>query len=201
MRPFLTLVSYLFHPIFIPVAGTLAYFFITPKYSPIEVQSGNILPVFILTVIIPVICFLILRNLGVVHTVFLQGRKERLYPLIIYLVLYLMVLLKVIPNSYTPELYYFFLGLIAATGACIVALVFRVSCSLHMVGLGGLLMYLIALSIHFETNITLALSLLVLVTGLTATARLYLKAHGKTQLLIGFFIGFLAQLLTLRYWL
>jgi len=201
MRKFLAFISYLFHPVFIPFAGTLCYFLITPKYTPLEVQSGNILPVFILTVIIPIISFLILRNLGLARTVFLPGREERLYALLIYLGLLVMVLVKVIPNSYTPELYYFFGGLITATGATLLALVLRVNCSLHMVGLGSLLMFLIALSIHFETNITLALSLVTLFTGLTATSRLYLRARGRAQVLIGFIIGFLAQLLTLQFWL
>jgi hypothetical protein len=201
MREFLTLIAYLFHPIYIPFAGTVTYFLITPKYTPLEVQGGNILPVFILTVIIPIISYLILRNLGLVHSVFLQRRSERIYPLLINLVLLFMVLLKVIPNSFTPELYYFFVGLIVANGACLLALLFKVKCSLHMVGMGSLLMFLIALSIHFETNVTLAISIITLAAGLTATSRLYLKAQGRPQLLIGFFIGFLTQLFTLRFWL
>lgn len=201
MRQFLKIISYLFHPLIIPFAGTVTYFLVTPKYTPLEVQSGNILPIFILTVIIPIISFLILRNLGLVKTVFLAERSERLYPLIINFGLLLMVVLKVIPNSFTLELYYFFVGLIAATAAALLVLFFKVKCSLHMLGMGSLLMFLFALSIHFETNITLAISLFTIATGLTATARLYLKAHSWSELLIGFFIGFLTQLFTLRYWL
>lgn len=201
MRAFLTIIAYLFHPLFIPFAGTVIYFLVTPKFSPLEMQSGNILPVFILTVIIPIISFLILRNLGLVQSIFLTRRTERTYPLLINLGLLVMVLLKVIPNSYTIELYYFFVGLIAATTASLLALLFRVNCSLHMTGMGSLLMFVLALSVHFETNITLAISLLTLAAGLTATSRLYLKAHGRSEVLIGFFIGFLSQLFTLRYWL
>ncbi len=201
MRQSLKIISYLFHPLFIPFAGTVTYFLVTPKYTPLEVQSGNILPIFILTVIIPIISFLILRNLGLVKTVFLADVSERVYPLLINIGLLLMVVIKVIPNSFTIELYYFFVGLIAATAAALMALLFKVKCSLHMLGMGSLLMFLFALSIHFETNITLAISLFTLLTGLTATSRLYLKAHGWTELLIGFFIGFLTQLFTLRYWL
>lgn len=201
MRLFLTWLAYLFHPIFIPFAGTICYFIVTPKYSPMELQSGNGLPIFILTVIIPIISFLILKNLGLVKSIFLPGIKERTYPLIINLGLLAMVLIKVIPNSYTIELYFYFVGLIIATGACLIALFFGLKCSLHTAGMGSLLMFLIALSIHFETNITLAISLLTLATGLTATSRLYTKSHGRFEVLIGFFIGFIAQLITLQYWL
>lgn len=201
MRFFLKLVSYIFHPLYIPIAGTFTYFFITPKYSPLELQSGNILPIFILTVIIPIITFLILRNLGIVHSVQLPTLRERKYPLYINLALLFMVVYKVIPNNYIVELYYYFVGLIIATLASILLLLLKIKSSMHLLGMGSLFMFLINLSIHFETNITLALSLFILVIGLVATSRLFLNAHTKAEVFIGFCIGLISQLLTVRYWL
>lgn len=198
---FLKAISYIFHPLFIPMAGTLAYFILTPKYSPVEVQSGNVLPIFILTVIIPIIAYLILRNLGVVNTVFMPTAKERRYPLYIHIVLLLLIVYKVIPNNYTIELHFYFLGLIAAAMTALILLFFRLKVSIHLMGMGSLFMFLICLSIHFEINITLAVSLLTLATGLVTTSRLYLKAHSKPEVLIGFLIGLLSQLLTVRYWI
>lgn len=201
MRPFLQAVSYIFHPLFIPVAGTVAYFLITPKYSPIEAQSGNVLPIFILTVIIPIIAYLILKNLGLVHSVVAPTIKERRYPIYISILLLFMVVYKVIPNNYAAELHYYFLGLIAAAMATLVLLFLNFKSSMHLMGMGSLLMYLICLSVHFEINVTLALSALILLTGLVATSRLYLKAHSKPELLIGFLIGIVSQLLTVKFWL
>ncbi|MGF1558148.1 MAG: hypothetical protein ACFCUL_03595 [Flavobacteriaceae bacterium] len=201
MRLFLKAISYLFHPLFIPIAGTVAYFLITPKYSTVEIQSGNLLPIFILTVIIPTISYLILRNLGMVKTVNLTDLKERRYPLYISILLLLMVVYKVIPNNFTIELHYYFIGLIAATFATLLLLFLNFKSSLHLTGMGSLLMYLICLSVHFEINITLALSLVILITGLVATSRIYLRSHTNAELLIGFSIGILSQLLTVKYWL
>ncbi len=201
MRIFLKVISYIFHPLFVPIAGTLTYFIITPKYSPLELQSGNILPIFILTVIIPIISFFILRNLGVVNTVFMPSIKERKYPLIIHITLLVLILVKVIPNSYTIELYYFFLGLIAASCATLMLLFLKLKSSMHMMGMGSLLMFLISLSIHFETNITLAISGFTLATGLVATSRLYLQAHNKAELIVGFLMGLTSQLFTIKFWL
>jgi membrane-associated phospholipid phosphatase len=112
-----------------------------------------------------------------------------------------MVVYKVIPNNYIVELYFYFVGLIAATLATLILLLFKIKCSMHLLGLGSLFMYLINLSIHFEINITLALSLFIFLIGLVATSRLYLKAHTKAELIIGFFIGLISQLLTVKYWL
>ncbi len=201
MRHLLNIVSYIFHPLFVPIGGTVIYFLVTPKYSSLEVQSGNILPIFILTVIIPIIFFLILKNLGVINSIFLPTVKERKYPLYISCILLLMILYKVIPNNYIHELFYFFTGLLTATGAALILLFLRFKTSIHLLGMGSLLMFMIGLSIHFETNITLAISVFTLLTGLVATSRLYLKAHSKSELLIGFLIGLCSQLIILKYWL
>ena len=201
MKLFLLVISYIFHPLFIPVAGTISYFAITPKYTPIEEQSGNILPIFILTVIIPIITYLILKNVGLIQSVFMPTLKERRYPLYISILLLLMVVYKVIPNNYTAELHYYFLGLIAATMASLLLLFLNFKSSMHLMGMGSIFMYLICLSVHFEINITLALSVLILLIGLVATSRLYLKAHSKAELVIVFFSGFVSQLLTIKFWL
>lgn len=201
MRLFLNIVSYIFHPLFVPIGGTVIYFLVTPKYSSLEIQSGNILPIFILTVIIPIILFLILKNLGIISSIFLPTLQERKYPLYISCVILLMILYKVIPNNYVHELFYFFTGLLTASGAALILLFLKFKTSIHLLGMGSILMFMIGLSIHFETNITLAISVFTVLTGLVATSRLYLKAHSKAELLIGFLVGCCSQLIILKYWL
>lgn len=201
MKVFSQFISYLLHPLFIPIGGTVAYFLITPKYSPLAIQSANILPIFILTVIIPIVTFLILKNIGLVHSIFLETVTERKYPLYVHISILLLILYKVIPNNYVSELYFYFTGLLGAAMACLILLFFKFKVSLHMVGVSGLLMFLINLSIHFEINLIIAISTLILLTGSVATARLYLQAHSRIELTIGLFIGLLSQLLTVQYWL
>lgn len=201
MKLFSKIVTYLFHPIFIPLAGTLVYFIVTPKYTPTEFQSGNVLPIFILTVIIPIIAFLILKNIGIIHSVFAPNISERKYLLYVGISLLLMVVYKVMPNNYAAELYFYFVGLIGATFGAIILLFFNFKSSIHLMGMGSLFMYLICLSVHFEINITIALSLTILATGLLATSRLYLQSHGRAALLVGFLLGAISQLLTIRFWL
>lgn len=201
MKIFYQLISYLFHPLFIPIGGTLMYFIVTPKYTPLEMQSGNILPIFILTVIIPIICYFILRNLGMVTSVFMPSIQERKYTLYISTSLLLMIVYKVIPNNYSTELFYYFFGLIAAALSSLLLLFFKFKSSIHLMGMGSLWMYLVSLSIHFEINLVIALSALTMATGLVASSRLYLRAHSRTELLIGFLIGTITQLMTLKFWL
>jgi len=201
MKVFLKAISYIFHPLFIPIAGTLAYFLITPKYSPIAIQSANVLPIFILTVIIPIIVYFILRNLGLAQSVFMYTLKERRYPLYVHIILLLFVVYRVLPNTNIAELHFYFVGLIISALTTVLLLFLRLKVSMHLMGMGSLVMFLIALSIHFEVNITLGLSIFTLLTGLVATSRLYLKSHSAIEVVLGFFIGFLPQLFTIRFWL
>ncbi len=201
MQVVLRFISYVFHPLFIPIGGTVAYFLVTPKFNSLELQSGNILPIFILTVIIPIIFYFILRNMGLIKTIFADTLAERKYPLYLSMLIYLMILYKVIPLNYINELYYFFVGLLIGSFATLIMLFFKVKSSIHMLGMGSILAYLIGLSIHFEINITIAISLLTLFCGLVATSRLFMKAHTPTELILGFMLGSCAQLFTYKYWL
>ncbi|CAM4100771.1 hypothetical protein [Zobellia nedashkovskayae] len=201
MKVFLKVISYIFHPLFIPIAGTLAYFLITPKYSPLAIQGTTILPTFILTVIIPIIAYFILRNLGMAQSIFMSTVKERRYPLYIHIILLLFVIYKVIPNSNTVELHFYFIGLIISALTTLLLLILKFKVSIHVMGMGNLLMFLVAMSIHFEVNITLGLSIFTLLTGLVATSRLYLKSHTPIEVVLGLFIGLISQLLTVRFWL
>tara|TARA_R110002050_G_scaffold179118_3_gene312513 strand:+ start:181586 stop:182191 length:606 start_codon:yes stop_codon:yes gene_type:complete len=201
MKVFLKIIAYLFHPIFIPIEGTLIYYLVTRKYTSLEMQVGNLLPIFILTVVIPIICFLILRNMGIINSIFMPTIKERKYPLYIGLILLFMIVYKVIPYNYTPELYYYFVGLILALFTSLLLLLIHFKSSMHMMGIGSLSMYLIALSIHFEINISFSISILILLIGIVASSRLYFRAHTKLELLVGLTLGIVSQFLTINYWL
>ncbi|WP_339629122.1 hypothetical protein [uncultured Maribacter sp.] len=131
----------------------------------------------------------------------METATERKYPLYIHASILLLILYKVIPTNYVSEIYFYFTGLLGATVACLLLLLFNFKTSLHAVGVSGLLMYLINLSIHFEINLIIAISIFILLTGAILTARLYLKAHTRIELIIGVFIGLLSQLLTVRFWL
>lgn len=201
MRNLQRFISYLFHPIFVPIVGTYIYFLVSPKYSTDAFQNANVLPIFILTVMIPIICFFILKNLKIVSSALMPTAHERKYPFYIGMALLLLIIYKVIPSNYTIELYYFFIGLIAATFSSLVLLLFKFKISVHLLGMGSLCMFITSLSVHFEINITLALSVCILATGLVASSRLYLRAHNAIEVIVGFFIGAMSQLLTIKFWL
>ncbi|HET8886350.1 MAG TPA: hypothetical protein VFM70_08390 [Salinimicrobium sp.] len=134
--------------------------------------------------------------------IFLEKAKERILPLLLYIVLLYLLVLKIIFDEVDfPELHYFFLGVLFSSMTSLILAFLNLKISLHMVGISGLTMFLIALSIYFKVNLLDTLAFLIVANGLVASSRLESKSHSIPELIIGVFIGIIPQLLMLQYWL
>jgi len=201
MHFFLKIAAWLFHPLLIGVYGILLYFSVTPRFVQSEIVYGKLLVVFMLTFLIPILFYFILRNLNWVQSVELHSVKERNAPLVILAIL-LLLLLRVVFDFYSyPELYYFFLGMLFTVLSAWMLVLLKFKASLHMMGISGLVMYAIALSIHFNINILMTIAFLLFACGWVASSRLQTKSHTPIELIIGFFIGWIPQLLLVNYWI
>ncbi|MGM0933731.1 MAG: hypothetical protein ACQEWD_09835 [Bacteroidota bacterium] len=193
--------SYIFHPIWMPLGGSLIYFLVTPRFFPSGVIQAKLLAIAILTIFIPIVFYFLLRNLGKVDSIFMRNAKERKWPLFFFVLLILMILKQILNVYNYPALYYYFTGILISGVVAYLFSAFRIKISLHMMGLAGLTMFLAGLSIHYRINLVYSILFLVLASGLTGSSRLYYKAHTPPELLLGFLAGFLPQLILWRFWL
>ena len=200
MRTFYNVISYIFHPIFIPVMATIGYFIVTPRLYDTSFSIDVTITIAIFTVCIPILVFILLRRFKLIDSVFVKDVSQRKIPLYLYVLLLFLIITKVIPQSIFAELFDFFVASLVSALICLVLVLFRVKASMHLMGISGLLMFLIVLSITYQLNITFALSILILLVGLVGTSRLFLKAHTFTELILGFFIGAVPQLLVIYSW-
>ncbi len=201
MKILLKSISYLFHPILIPLEGSFIFFLVTRKHTSLEMQISNLFPIFILSVAIPIICILLLKNVGIINNTFKPSIKERKYLFYLGLILLFILVNKVMPCQYAPELYYYFIGLILAMLSSLCLLFIQFKASMHMMGIGSLVTYIVLLSVHFQVNLLFFISTALWFIGLAASSRLYFKANSKLELLVGLTLGILAQNLTSKYWL
>ena len=142
-----------------------------------------------------------LKTLGKVTDHYMREIRERKWPLLFYVGLDFVVLKYVLNVFDYPELYYFFFGIMISVLLNLLLLFLKLKASLHMTGLGGLMLFLIFLSIHFNLNLIDTISFLVAITGLTASSRLYYEAHNLNELAIGLLVGFIPQVALAFYWL
>ncbi|TGV02394.1 hypothetical protein EM932_11575 [Flavivirga rizhaonensis] len=184
-----------------PVLGVIFYFFKSPRFIPEEIVKAKLVSLFILTIILPILLYFLLKTLGKVKSIYLESTKERIIPLILNCLVIIIVLQRIITPSQIIELYFFFVGILISTMACLMLAFFKFKASIHMIAISGLFMFLVILSIHFSININGILALMSIIMGAVATSRLHLNAHDYKELIMGVFIGMVPQLILVPYWL
>ncbi|WP_299112456.1 hypothetical protein [uncultured Winogradskyella sp.] len=194
-------ISFVFHPLIMPLLGVLFYFSKTPRFIPEPIRNAKIFSIIILTIILPILLFFLLKTVNKVKTIYLVSTKERLIPLFINCVIISLILMRVLTPNEIVELYYFFLGILCSTLACFIMAVFKVKASIHMIAASGFFMFAVAIGIHYQININGTIALMMMILGAIATSRLHLKAHTNQELIIGMLVGLFPQLVFLNYWL
>jgi hypothetical protein len=201
LKKLLSFFSYLFHPIFVPVFGTLFYFLFSNYYFTTQQKYLILLQIGIITIIIPITFYYLLRSFGKVDSVMVYQLSQRKIPLLLQAILIFLLITKSITVEVIPELYYYFLGGLISTFLLLILLVLKIKASIHMVGISTLTVFVIALSFHSHSNAIYSIALLVAMNGIVATSRLELRAHTNKELLIGFFSGLLPQIILTCFWL
>ena len=165
MDKFLKSISYIFHPLIMPMLGVIFYFSKTPRFTPLEIVQAKFISLFILTVILPILLFFLLKTLGRVKSIQLYTTKERIIPLLLNCTIILIILQRIIKPTQVIELYFFFVGILISNMACLMLAILKFKASIHMIGISGLFMFFIALSIHFSININGTLTIMAVIIG------------------------------------
>ncbi len=201
MKKILPFFSYLFHPIFIPVYAALFYFFGNDSYFTNPEKYFALFQIAIITIVLPILFYFVLRTMGKVDSVMVSEISQRKIPLVILCFLTILLVRKSITLDRFPELHFFFLGGLLSTLLALIFLLFKTKASLHMVAISTLTLFVIGLSIHNQTRNINLIAFLVLMNGVVASSRLEMKAHTPKELVIGFLLGIVPQLLLLHFWL
>lgn len=204
----LSLVS---HPLLMLLYGLLILMVMNPYLFP---HSGTkdmgllLIVVTSLGVVIPGIAILLMLGIGLIESIHMPKRTDRIGPLIVTSIAYLWLYLNIRTHSAIPIPYAVFVlgSLISLFLAFFINNFSKIS--LHAVGLGGfLLFYLKSLvtdgteylnislaSYHLSMHSILFLSFILCFTGIALSSRIYLKAHTNQDIVGGFLVGIIGQL-------
>ncbi len=192
--------SFILHPLLMPTIGLFIIFSskIYLSYMPINEQKAIYLIVFINTFVFPIsiIPFFIYKKL--VKNFQLSNRKERILPLSItmlfyfftYLILHKLIAPKIIQN--------FILGsFISIVLTLLINLKWKISA--HMIGIGGIVGLILALSMKLIVDLQSIIIILLIISGILGSARLYLNEHEPMQVYSGFMLGVITILITILF--
>jgi hypothetical protein len=210
-------ISLIFHPLLIISYALVLLLLINPYqfgvYSIAE-QWKLVLLVALSTLIMPAIAIVMMRGLGMVKTLELHDRHERIGPYLITGVFYLWMFVNFKGNSMIPKP--LTIGMLGATISLFAVFFFNnfTKISAHAAGMGGLTAMMIINATFFDFD-TFTLNLgylgayevstnfvtmaLVVLTGMVCTSRLLLGAHTERQIYSGLAVGFLSQFIALGF--
>lgn len=189
------ILSSLLHPILFPLVGSVFYLFVVPRYISTRYKLLVLAVIFIGTYLLPMLLLFLLKTLKMIQSYHLSSIEERKLPMLILSFLGILIGRMLFKIAVVNDLAIFVLA-----GSFALLLVYGflwlgTKVSIHTLGIGGLIGFIMKLSMMYHLNFLLVIAFLFILFGIIANARLKLRAHTFTEVLIGVVIGIGTQLL------
>ncbi len=190
------MLSYIFHPVFVPVYAIWFLVYVHPSYFSGFSEKQKIYTVFISALNLvgfPLLTIVLLKALGFIDSIYLRTKKDRIIPYIACSIFFFWAYLVFKKQELYPlVLPSFILGIFLAVNAALIVNIY-LKISMHALGMGGWLGFFIVLAFSNTMLMTWPLSLVILLGGLVCTARLLVSDHEPGEVYAGFFTGMVCQ--------
>jgi hypothetical protein len=195
------IISYVFHPVFMPLVMAIAIYKLAPlSFAGIEpkIVTRWLAAIGINTVLFPLLSVALLKGVGFIKSIHMHDAKDRIIPLIATMIFYFWAYL-VVKNVQAPFVLRTLIlgsywGIIAMF---LVSIFYKIS--MHTTAAGGMLGILIVLMMTGPINMQVPLFVAIVIAGLMGTARLVLRAHTQVQIWLGYVLGIAAMLAAYVY--
>jgi hypothetical protein len=199
LRFFAGLVSFLFHPLFIP---TYIMAFLLYKHPYAFAGMGEKLKLFrffsvvFITAFLPAFSIFLMKQLGFIQSIFLRTQKDRIIPYIVSMVYYWWAW-HVSKNLHdSPAL---IAMLLATFISCIAGMMANIyfKISMHGIAVGALFVFFVWMAFNGTVMLGSYLAIATIITGLVCTARFIVSDHSSVEIYAGLFTGMLCQLIVI----
>ena len=196
------IISYLFHPIFIPVylswlvIQTQSYLF--GAFSDWE-KTMFLARFAVMYTMFPLISVLLMKALGFVSSVQLRTQKDRIIPYVVCMIYYWWMWYVLhnqpeYPRQFVILSFAIFLGSIGGLLANI-----RLKISMHAIAGGLMAAFVMLLGFSQDMNFGIFISIAILLAGLICTARFIDSDHTAREIYMGMLVGVLSLLLAIEF--
>lgn len=135
--------------------------------------------------IMPVISLPLFKHFRLIRSYELNDKQERVYPILVAVAFAFLGFWLLGRIGYTNIVRQLYLVLIILLSTFSV-ITFRWKISMHMTAIGGLCGFLLVWGMNYQGDVRNAFILFLLLSGILATSRLYLKKHTPLQVYLGF---------------
>lgn len=200
MKQISNLVSYLFHPLLIPVYFVLIMWVnsVYPlQFYPNYFKGFLLALVGIHSLILPAIIILFLYYRKIITDIHLVNAESRTIPFLYVMIIYLITAVIFYFNKNIPDIFSLVFA-ISGLNISILLLALRwIKLSAHAMGISGLFTLLLYYQLFHSVNYFLEIVIVILIIGIVSTARLYLKAHKAIEVYLGIIISIGINFITL----
>lgn len=192
------IVSYIFHPLFVPVyiAGFLITIqpYLFASFTPAE-KLITLLRFFMMYSFFPLVTVLLAKGLGFLNSVYLKTQKERVIPYIACGIYYFWMcyVLRNQPQFSNQVVQLCMAIFIASSLGLLVNIIMKVS--MHAISMGIMLAFMSLLSFTQAGSYTIYMSVAFLIAGLVCTARFIVSDHTQKEIYTGLLVGGVSQLI------
>lgn len=198
LRSAATIISYVFHPLFIPVYVTWllvrVQFYVFSGFDEwnktlVLIQSFEWYTFF------PLVSTLLLRKLDFISSIQLKTQRDRIIPYIVCGIFYFWgwYVSHNLPE-YPHEIVSFELAIFLASSIGLMANIYM-KISMHTIAVGLMATFVMMLGLSSAVSFGLFISIVLLVTGLVGTARMIVSDHTQKEIYAGLFVGIVSQLI------
>ena len=191
------IISYVFHPLFIP---TYVFCFLIIQF-PYEFAGITefqlklrLFSLFWLTAFFPAFAVFLLWRLKFSESIFLRTQKERIVPYMITMFFYWWM--YYLSRNFTDQpavLKFFYMGIFIATVfGLTLNNYFKIS--LHAIGVGGAMAAMILFAFYYRAPLGIAMSVAVLIAGVVCTSRFLVSDHTSKEIYTGLLVGIGCQM-------
>ena len=196
VRTIAKIISYIFHPLFIPVY--VAYFVMQVRsYEFAGLDDWNrtlkLLLIVVSCTFVPLVSVLLLRGLNFIDSIFLKTQKDRIIPYIICMTFYFSIWYYFKKNHEIKDLVSMSMGIFnASVFGFLVNILMKVS--MHAIAVGVMSTFVALMAFTDTVSYSFYLSVAILIAGLVCTSRLIISDHRPKEIYYGFLIGVFSQL-------
>ncbi len=166
-----------------------------PKHYPMMLFA-----IFLTSFCVPGLSSILLYQLGVLSSVTMKTRRDRVIMMSLTTVIYLATGYMLFIQKHLDPSFVLLWGALSFTVLLTALITFFWRISAHSAGAGGVVGYFMALA-YSGIDVIYPLAIAFVAAGALISARLYLQAHTILQVVAGFLLGFSISFITVYYFI
>jgi len=128
----------------------------------------------------------------------LRNIEERKFPILFFIMLSFLLGRAMVSTQIADLLAFSFFGVAFALSFTYLLFNIKIKTSLHTLGIGGIIGFVMVMSYEYRLNFNSLLAALFILAGLIGVSRLALNAHRPKEIYIGFLLGLISQFISFQ---